>query len=131
MEFGEWITLTGELQREAFGVEPSELTADPEALGDYLHLNITGAFTEVAEISEVVGWKPWAKTRGWVNREELVKETVDVLHFLANLLWISGVTGVELDAAYRKKLGINAGRQAEGYEQRGAPSVPDVKGRDL
>lgn len=134
MDFAEWLELTGELQKESFGVRPADLAADPEALGDYLHLNITGAFDEVSEMADEVGWKPWAKNRGWIHRTELVQEAADVLHFVANLLWIAGVSGEELAEAYRRKVSKNARRQAEGYTQRGAPekaAAPDIMGRDL
>lgn len=109
-----WLESTYELQQEAFGVEPDELKEDE--LADYLMMNATALLVEVGELMNECGWKPWAKPRGWVNRDAAVGELVDVAHFLANVACALGVTDEEWEERYRAKQAVNAQRQKDGYD---------------
>jgi len=119
MDFAEWLNETARLQKSAFGIDFDELRSDPEALADYFHLNITGAFTEVAEVAELIRWKPWTNKRGIrPNPVHIAMEVVDVMHFLANILVAADAPASLLEYEYRRKIEENEKRQAEGYEQR-------------
>ena len=107
--FGEWLTSQLQLQRNAFGVEPAE--QGPE----YITSMFLGLFSEVGEMEKEVDWKYWSSTRGSFNREELIVEATDALHFLGNILLWAGVSGEELTAAYHAKQVINEQRQENGY----------------
>lgn len=118
MRFTDWLTASRDLQENVFGLDYQELESSPEALADYLGMMHLALLDEVTEMLRETGWKPWSKTRGWVNREELKAEAVDVLHFLAHILNAIGIGGVELAEAYTAKLEENRRRQETGYEQR-------------
>ena len=50
------------------------------------------------------------------NREEIIKEAVDVLHFVANIIVAAGGTDEVLDAFYVEKMEKNRKRQLDGYK---------------
>lgn len=89
-----------------------------EELADYLTWNHSALVIELSEAMQEVGWKLWAKPRGWLNRKAFIEEMVDAQHFAANMLAAVGVTDDEWDHAYRAKQLINAARQANGYAGR-------------
>lgn len=113
--FAEWLDLQHKLQVESFGVDPRVLSEE-EAAG-YIQWNVLAATDELHEALQEVRWKPWATPYGgFVDRDRYVKELVDLLHFVANLLLVANVTGEELEVAYRSKHDVNAKRQEEGYD---------------
>lgn len=119
MNFGEWLSSTKELQEQAFGVDYSALWDSPDALADYMLYNLYALTDEVAEVGREIGWKPWAKDRGFVRQDAVIDEVVDVMHFLSNILCAAGVTGEQLAKAYRSKQDENRRRMASGtYTQR-------------
>lgn len=119
MDFGEWLRSTKELQEQAFGVDYGELQSNPNALADYLAYNLYALVDEVTEMGKEVGWKPWAKDRGFVHPVAVCDEAVDVLHFVSNILAACGVTGEQLEKAYRSKQDENRARMQSGtYTQR-------------
>jgi hypothetical protein len=79
-------------------------------------INHSALVSEAGELLAEFGWKPWAQPRGWVNRENALKEAVDVAHFLANILCAIGVTDEEWVTAYQAKQEVNRQRQREGYD---------------
>lgn len=118
MTFNEWLESTKELQLHSFGVD---LPFEPDASGSYtdeeiefVRWNVLAASDELHEALAEVGWKPWATSRH-VKREQFVGEIVDVLHFVANLLCVVGVTGEELTERYQAKQKVNGHRQTNGY----------------
>jgi hypothetical protein len=114
-----WLESTKELQRIAFGWDWEKIHAEdryPETLAQSFLENAFSAVVEIAELSDEFGWKPWAKPRGWVNREAALTEVVDIQHFLANVLVSIGVTDEEYETAYRRKQEENRRRQRDGYD---------------
>ena len=121
--FEDWLRSTADLQMEAYGRDPAQLTdasctrfEDPEG-NIFFAWNCFALMSEVVEMSEEVGWKPWASSRH-VNRERVIEEAVDAMHFLGNILRMVHCTGGELTAAYKAKQEENLRRQQEGYDGR-------------
>lgn len=110
-----WLDSTYDLQRRVYGhVLP--MPPDTNELANYMQTNALAAVDEIMEMLGEVGWKPWASPRGWVRREHLLKEGVDVLHFIANMLCAAGVSDDEFWEAYRAKQVTNSRRQELGYD---------------
>lgn len=111
--FDEWLMRTRVLQRESFGVDPAKL--EGSAREEYVRWNVLAAEDELHEALGEISWKPWASSE-FFNREQFVGELVDVLHFIANLLVMSGVDGPELTSRYSSKQVKNRDRQRDGYD---------------
>ena len=116
--FRAWLIAQRELQVEGFGINPAKLTPDEKIR--FVWWNAWSVEDELHEAMREVGWKPWATSRHF-NREAFVKEIVDVLHFVGNMLLAAGVLGVEDLAAevwdeYQKKAAVNLERQRVGYD---------------
>lgn len=111
--FGDWLAKTDELQKEAYGNDLGAM--DPEARAAEFRTQAFSAVSELVEMSNEIGWKPWATSRH-INREAFISEGVDVLHFVANLLLLAGCTDEELNAGYVAKMEKNRRRQLEGYD---------------
>lgn len=108
-----WLESTRQLQEEFYGaIYPIQ----GEALADYVVMNHSALVAEATELLSEFGWKAWVKDRGWVNRENALKEAVDVAHFLGNILSAIGVTDQEWEDAYRAKQEVNRQRQRDGYD---------------
>lgn len=108
--FTRWLSAQRKLQVDVYDVEPEAADAD------YVHAMITGLFAEVGELAGEIDWKYWSKGRGNYDRQRVIDEAVDVLHFLGNILLWAGVDGQELTRAYIAKLKENERRQVEGYD---------------
>ena len=127
--FGAWLEETKKLQLEAYGAEPHKL--EGEALRYYLTWNHTAAVLELGEMIEETRWKPWSNWQSGdvviPDKGPYIKEAVDALHFVANLLVAGRVTTEELNAGYRAKMQVNRDRQAKegGYvSQKGVDKCP-------
>jgi len=101
------------LQIESYGEDPSSLT--PEKRADFFRSMAFALNTELTEVSEEIGWKPWATSRH-LNREAYLKELIDAWHFMMNLWLIAGGTADEFYEMYMAKHKVNAKRQEEGYD---------------
>lgn len=101
------------LQKQSFGNDPMALT-DDEAV-EWIRWNVLALEDELHEALGEVGWKPWATSRH-VNREAYIGELVDAFHFFMNLMLVVDCSAEELATGYFKKRGLNAKRQAEGYD---------------
>lgn len=116
--FGDWLESTAALQRAAYARDPRDHVQGgefgPEGAA-YFTWNAWALVVELGEMAGEVGWKPWATSRH-VNREQVVAEAVDALHFMGNLLRMVDCTGEELTAAYKAKQLKNLRRQQEGYD---------------
>lgn len=119
--FGSWLSATRELQETAFQTDFSRFStdpADPEALRrliEYISWNTKAATHELVELDGETSWKPWQHDEPYVRRREVIKEAVDVLHFVANILCGVGCTDEELSGIYAGKMLVNRERQARGY----------------
>lgn len=78
-------------------------------------LNYTRAMTqELAELTDSVPWKWWAKYQKFDEQNARV-EVVDLLHFLISLAQVLGMSADDVFAAYVKKNEVNLRRQETGY----------------
>lgn len=108
-----WLGSTVRLQREAYGHDPARLSLKQRAQG--IRENVLALMVEAVELLDNVSWKYWAHDEPFVDRDEVLKEAVDIGHFLANILTDAGITEEEYWAAYRAKQELNLRRQLEGY----------------
>lgn len=108
-----WLASTKELQENTYGYDEPENMDDAD-VASYLDWNQVAAVQELAELREEFSWKPWATDLPFVHRERVLKEVVDVLHFIGNILHGIGVSDEALWEAYRRKQAINRARQASG-----------------
>jgi dimeric dUTPase (all-alpha-NTP-PPase superfamily) len=75
---------------------------------------------EMAEMRQPISWKPWQHDEPYADREEVIKEAVDVLHFVANIIVACGGTDEELNEYYLEKMERNRQRQLGGYNVKDA-----------
>lgn len=115
MKSWRWIDSTYTLQRKVYGhVLP--MRHNSAELADYAQVNLFAAIDEIMEMAGEIGWKPWASPRGWIRPQHVMKEAVDVLHFIANVLCAAGISDEEFWEAYRAKQATNTSRQELGYD---------------
>lgn len=112
----EWLASTKELQEKTYGYDLKQLQEEYNegALAEYIDKFQVAAVQELAELREEFSWKPWAVDEPFVNRDRILEEAVDVLHFMGNILTGIGVTDSQFWAAYRRKQQKNRERQASG-----------------
>lgn len=108
-----WLASTVRLQREAYGFDASRLSIAQRAQS--IRENVLPLIVEAVELLDNVSWKYWAHDDPFVDRDEVLKEAVDIGHFQANILIAAGITEEEYWEAYRAKQELNLRRQLEGY----------------
>jgi dimeric dUTPase (all-alpha-NTP-PPase superfamily) len=97
---------------ERIGVHTDRMTA-PER--QQWLLNYCRAMNqEVAELTDCVPWKWWAKYQQ-LDQQNARVEIVDLFHFLISAAQVMEMSPDELFAAYTKKHRVNLDRQASGY----------------
>jgi len=69
---------------------------------------------EVAELTDSVPWKWWAKYQTFDQQNARV-EVVDLFHFLISAAQVLGLNADEIFEAYTKKHQVNLDRQESGY----------------
>jgi dimeric dUTPase (all-alpha-NTP-PPase superfamily) len=69
---------------------------------------------EIAELTDCVPWKWWAKYQTFDHQNARV-EVVDMLHFLISAALVLGMNANDLFEAYTKKHRLNLDRQQSGY----------------
>lgn len=74
---------------------------------------------ELAELTDSVPWKWWAKYQTFDAQNARV-EVVDMLHFLISMAQVLGMSADDLFQAYLKKNEVNLRRQDSGYIQKDA-----------
>jgi len=118
--FGKWLEATSKLQQDCYNVDYAKLHSDDHdslrAVIEYLRWNMLAIDDELAEVRKAISWKPWQHDDPYVDRREVLKECVDVLHFVANIICAVGGTDEELNAEYLAKMQKNADRQKKGYK---------------
>jgi dimeric dUTPase (all-alpha-NTP-PPase superfamily) len=83
-------------------------------------LNYCRAMTqEVAELTDSVPWKWWAKYQQFDKQNARV-EVADLFHFLVSLAQVLDMSADDIFAAYRKKNEVNFQRQDSGYTAKDA-----------
>lgn len=109
---GEMFELQGDLQKNTYGMHPTDIT-DPEERIQFLKDMNLALQDELHEFLAESGWKPWATSRH-VNEEAAKGELVDAFHFFMNLCMGVGMTPDELFTRYKAKRLKNIKRQVEG-----------------
>ena len=69
---------------------------------------------EIAELTDSVPWKWWAKYQKFDQQNARV-EVVDLFHFLISLAQVLGMSADDVFNAYLKKNQVNFQRQETGY----------------
>ena len=72
---------------------------------------------ELAELTDSVPWKWWAKYQEFDQQNARV-EIVDLFHFLISLAQVMGMSADDVYDAYLKKNKVNHNRQDSGYEEK-------------
>ena len=72
---------------------------------------------ELAELTDSVPWKWWAKYQGFDQQNAKV-EIVDLFHFLISLAQVMGMSADDVHQAYLKKNQVNHNRQESGYAKK-------------
>jgi dimeric dUTPase (all-alpha-NTP-PPase superfamily) len=94
------------------GVDTSTMTEEQQV--QWL-LNYCRAMTqEIAELTDSVPWKWWAKYQK-VDLQNARVEVVDLFHFLISAAQVLGMTSEDVFQAYVKKNAVNHARQDSGY----------------
>lgn len=114
LRFKHWLRLTKQVQTDIYGYDFDALQVDVKGQAEYIWWNVFAAQQELAELSVEFSWKPWAVDKPFVNRQRIMDEAVDVLHFMGNMLTAIGVTDDELNEAYRRKVQLNIQRKQSG-----------------
>ncbi len=70
---------------------------------------------EIAELTDSVPWKWWAKYQKF-NEQNAKVEVVDMFHFLISLAQVLGLTSDDVYNGYMEKNKINLARQDTGYK---------------
>jgi dimeric dUTPase (all-alpha-NTP-PPase superfamily) len=107
-----------ELQQQLnrrIGVDTDRMTDDDRQrwLLDYCR----AASQEIAELTDCVPWKWWARYQKFDRRNAGV-EIVDLLHFVISLAQVAGMSADDVFTAYTKKHAVNLHRQESGYRTR-------------
>lgn len=97
---------------QRIGVDTDRMT---EAERQQWLLNYCRAMSqEIAELTDCVPWKWWAKYQTF-DRQNARVEVVDLLHFLISAAQVLGLSADEVFEAYTKKHQVNLDRQESGY----------------
>jgi hypothetical protein len=120
MLFNNWLRRTRDLQKDVYFINYEEMEGDKpqniRKLVEYMRWNMLAIDDELAEMRQAISWKPWQHDAPYADREEIVKEAVDVLHFVANIIVAAGGTDEMLDKFYIEKIERNKERQLKGYK---------------
>jgi len=103
--------MQGELNQR-IGVDTINMPEDkqPEWILNYCR----ALSQEVAELTDSVPWKWWAKYQEYDKQNARV-EIVDMLHFLISLAQVLGMSARDVFDAYTQKHKVNFERQDSGY----------------
>ena len=117
--FNQWLEKTKELQKEVYKIDFDDFEKDDSAslnsIIEYLRWNMLAIDDELAEVRKEISWKPWQHDEPYVNRKAVIKECVDILHFVGNIICAVGGTDEQLNEYYLEKMRVNKERQAKGY----------------
>lgn len=100
---------------ERIGVQTDGMSAEEKAR--WL-LNYCRAMTqEIAELTDSVPWKWWAKYQT-LDEQNARVEVVDLFHFLISAAQVLGMSADDVFEAYLKKNAVNFKRQETGYTEK-------------
>ena len=97
------------------GVNMNEMNDDDRA--KWILNYIRAMQQELAELTDSVPWKWWAKYQDF-DKQNAKVEIVDLFHFLISLAQVMGMSADDVYEAYLKKNTVNHNRQDSGYEEK-------------
>ena len=97
------------------GVNMNELNDDDRV--KWILNYIRAMQQELAELTDSVPWKWWAKYQDF-DKQNAKVEIVDLFHFLISLAQVMGMTAEDVHEAYLKKNKVNHNRQESGYSEK-------------
>ena len=97
------------------GVNMNEMNEDDRA--KWILNYIRAMQQELAELTDSVPWKWWAKYQEFDKQNARV-EIVDLFHFLISLAQVMGMSADDVYEAYLKKNKVNHNRQDSGYSSK-------------
>src|SRR5580765_5999263 len=105
-----------QLQLESFHVDVANLEGLPRER--YVVQNGFAVVAELVKAFDNIDWKMWTtgSPARFKDRDSFVREMVDVLHFIMNLLLVADCDATELYTRYVRKAEVNAQRQLDGYD---------------
>lgn len=112
----DWLRDTQAFQSRVYGFDPAYLRSNVSAQVRAVRENVLPLMVEAVELLNNVSWKYWAHDEPYVNREEVLKESVDIGHFHANIMTAVDILDDEYWEAYRAKQRVNEQRQLDGYK---------------
>jgi dimeric dUTPase (all-alpha-NTP-PPase superfamily) len=80
---------------------------------------------EVAELTDCVPWKWWAKYQTF-DRQNARVEVVDLFHFVISAAQVLGMSADDIFEAYTKKHRVNLNRQESGYTVKDESDNKDI-----
>ena len=104
-------TLQEQLNRR-IGVDLAKMTGEERQ--QWLLQYCRALSQEVAELTDCVPWKWWAKYQTFDAQNARV-EIVDLFHFVISLAQVAGMSAEDVFEAYTKKHQVNLNRQESGY----------------
>jgi len=84
---------------------------------------------EIAELTDSVPWKWWAKYQKF-DRDNVRVEIVDMLHFLVSLAQVAGMDAEDVHYLYMEKNRVNFDRQDSGYTTKDESDNENLKIRN-
>ena len=97
------------------GVNMNEMNDDDRA--KWILNYIRAMQQELAELTDSVPWKWWAKYQEF-DKQNAKVEIVDLFHFLISLAQVMGMSADDVYEAYLKKNKVNHNRQDAGYKEK-------------
>ena len=97
------------------GVNMNEMNDDDRA--KWILNYIRAMQQELAELTDSVPWKWWAKYQDF-DKQNAKVEIVDLFHFLISLAQVMGMSADDVYEAYLKKNKVNNNRQDSGYSEK-------------
>ena len=101
--------------KSRIGVNMNEMNDDDRA--KWILNYIRAMQQELAELTDSVPWKWWAKYQDF-DKQNAKVEIVDLFHFLISLAQVMGMSADDVYEAYLKKNKVNHNRQDSGYEEK-------------
>lgn len=100
---------------QRIGVKMAEMNDDDRA--QWILNYIRAMQQELAELTDSVPWKWWAKYQEF-DKQNAKVEIVDLFHFLISLAQVIGMTSDDVFNAYLEKNKVNHTRQDSGYKMK-------------
>ena len=100
---------------QRIGVKMAEMNDDDRA--QWILNYIRAMQQELAELTDSVPWKWWAKYQEF-DKQNAKVEIVDLFHFLISLAQVMGMNSDDVFNAYLEKNKVNHTRQDTGYKMK-------------